>query len=94
MDRTESNSVGVAPRSGVSVLPSFAGQKDRFLTKTKEENAMMNSFDEMFDFNHDGKLDWLERASQMSFLDMAMGHDDTGLEDDDFDLDDDNYDEW
>ena len=55
---------------------------------------MMNSFDQMFDYNHDGKLDWLERASQMSFLDMALGQDDTGLADDEFDLDDDNYDEW
>lgn len=55
---------------------------------------MMNGFDELFDRNHDGKLDWLERANQMNFLDMALGHDDSGLEDDDFDLDDDNYEEW
>ena len=70
---------------------------------------MLNSFDKMFDRNHDGRLDWMERANQMSFLDMAMGFDNTDddddfdmdddddldIDDDDsFDLDDDDYDEW
>ena len=55
---------------------------------------MMNSFDEMFDFNHDGRLDAIERAGQMSFLEMAMGLDGMDGDDTDFEMDDDNYDEW
>ena len=55
---------------------------------------MMNSFDEMFDFNHDGRLDATERAGQMFFLDMSMGVDDTDDCDTDFDPEDENYDEW
>ena len=47
-----------------------------------------------FNFNHDGRLDAIERAGQMSFLEMAMGLDDMGDDDTDFELDDDNYDEW
>ncbi len=55
---------------------------------------MLNSFDKMFDRNHDGRLDWMERANQMSFLDMAMGFDNIDDDDDDFDMDNDDYDEW
>lgn len=55
---------------------------------------MMNSFDSMFDFDHDGRLDAAERASQMCFLGMAMGFDDMGNDDTDFDPDDGNFDEW
>ena len=55
---------------------------------------MMNSFDEMFDINHDGQLGAIERAGQMSFLEMAMGLDCMDGDDTDFEQDDDNYDEW
>ena len=59
-----------------------------------KEGCDMNSFDEMFDFNHDGRLDAIERAGQMSFLEMAMGIDGMDSDDTDFEMDDDNYDEW
>ena len=55
---------------------------------------MMNSFDAMFDHNHDGRLDGLERANQMNFLEIAMGLDDMDMDEDDFGLDDDDFDEW
>ena len=48
---------------------------------------MLNMFDNVFDYNHDGKLDWMERASQLEFLDYAMRmeeeKDDLDWEDDD-----------
>ena len=29
-------------------------------------------FDKMFDMNHDGKLDWMEQAAELSFMKMVM----------------------
>lgn len=48
----------------------------------------MFGFEKMFDFNHDGRLDFAERAAEFMFLDEMSKEDD-----DDFDFDHDNYDD-
>lgn len=53
----------------------------------------MFGFDKMFDFNHDGRLDFAERAAQFMFLDEMTKEekDDFCFDDDD---DDDEEDDW
>ena len=46
----------------------------------------MGPFDDLFDFDHDGKLDAYEKGAKFGFISQAFGS-----EDDD---DDDNYDDY
>lgn len=41
-----------------------------------EVNRMAGLFGDMFDFNHDGKLDAFERASEFDFIHNVMGDED------------------
>ena len=36
------------------------------------DRDVMNGFDSMFDFNHDGKLDFVEQAMQFALLDEMV----------------------
>lgn len=59
--------------------------------KERKAGSIMFGFDKMFDFNHDGRLDFAERAAQFMFLDEMSKEDkdDYSFDDDDNDEDDD-----
>lgn len=57
--------------------------------------AMNGIFGDLFDFNHDGKLDTFEQAAEFSFFSELMDEEEKrealeaeGLDQDDYDLDD------
>jgi hypothetical protein len=43
---------------------------------------MKGLFGDLFDFNRDGKLDWLERAAELIFLDKSSAGEDEDSGDD------------
>ena len=47
----------------------------------------MFGLNKMFDFNRDGKLDSLERAAQLQFMDEMMKYDEKNIFDDDDEID-------
>ena len=46
-----------------------------------EVNRMAGLFGDMFDFNHDGKLDAFERASEFDFIHNVMGNEEQDKKD-------------